>query len=274
MGAFDFGTELGTMFGAAESGLSKMGPLASDINIGSLAGEAVPNLAADFGSQLGTMGRLNLSPSAVPNIASTSGSIDPSIANWGSQIASDVPTGGSFLNTVGEYAKPVSAVLGGMGAAAQIPLGLMSLNIARQGQKAQQAGIQQAEAAAAPQIAAEQKLLPAGTDALMTGQLPPELQQQVDTQMAQTKAALLQNLSSAGIAPDTAEAMIAGQLAQLKNQLTMQAAQSLLTGGGGVAGGGTTAIQAGQLGGTSANNANQALQNANQSLTRAIAAGG
>src|SRR5215472_11757962 len=171
--------------------------------------------------------------------------------------------GGSWL----DYIKPAAAGIGALSMAGQIPLGILAQNVARQGQKGLQSAVQTEQAAAAPAIAAENALLPAGTQALLGGQLPPELQQSVDTQVEQWKAAQLQNLANAGVGAKEAQAMIAQQEAQLRNQLTLQAAQSLMEGGttatqiGSYAGG-----QAGQLGQQEMSIAGNAVTNANRAM--------
>lgn len=178
---------------------------------------------------------------------------------------------GSGMKTASEYAGPVANLLGGLGMASSIPLGIMSMETAKKGQEAMQQGVNTAERMAAPAIASEEQLMPAGTSALMTGQLPPELQTQVDNQVNQYEQSMIQNLVSQGINPDTARSMIAGQVQQMRNQLTMQSAQSLLGGGQGVAG---IAGEGSQIGGSQGSNlygtSTNALYNSQNSLSRLL----
>lgn len=179
--------------------------------------------------------------------------------------------GSSTGSTIAKWAQPVSQMLGGVAAISQIPLTLAGLNISKQGQKIQQNAANTAQAAAGPAVAAEAALLPAGTKALMTGQLPPELEAQVEQQVNQVKQTMLQQLVNQGIDPATAESMIADQLTQLKTNLTIQMANSLLQGGSASASGATWgAGTAGNIGGAQYSTANQSLLQSQQALMRLL----
>lgn len=226
--------------------MSGLGTATKDLNIGSLVPET--GLAEMFGPT-----RANLPAMDVSGFGGMGSGGGGKPTDWNSLI------------------KLAGGGLGLAGSLAQIPLGIAGLDVARRGQKALEKGAETAQAAAAPKIAAEQRLLPAGTDALLTGKLPPELQSQVDLQVNQAKEQMLQNLTRSGIDPATAEAMIQGQLDQLRTQLTTELGQSLLSGGSTVGDGGSVGVQGGQLGSQELQVANQSLQGANQALNRVLA---
>lgn len=248
------------------------------LDLGVLPFEAVSNLGADLSAGLPSIPSFTVGSQGVGNfvmpglVESTGGGLGATEGGFFTGLGNTLSKIGTGIGT---YAEPAAKVLGGLGLAAQVPLGLMSLNIARQGQKALQQGVQTEEALARPAIAAETALLPAGTEALMTGQLPPELQTQVNMQVNQTEQAMLQQLEAQGINPDTARAMITGQIEQLRNQLTLQAAQSLLSGGGSAGTlGQQTGLVGGNLGTTEYQTATGALTGANQALMQLMAAQG
>lgn len=243
----------------------------SAVSIPTLQGPELTSLAGASGLTYETPNTI-LPASSKVNLIPGVGYVNPAPTPSPTDIKYGAPTSGGGDNagsTFAKYAQPVAASLGGIAALAQIPLGVASLNVSRQGQRALTQGAQTANAAAQPALAAESQLMPAGTKALLGGGLPANLQMQVDTQVEQAKNAMLQQLVNQGIDPATAEAMIAEQVANLKNNLEIQMAQSLLTGGsaaasGAVWGAGTT----GQLGGQELNTANQAIYGANNSLAR------
>lgn len=201
-------------------------------------------------------------------------------------------TGGrepGFMDTIARYASPVSQLLGAGAAIAQIPLSLKSIEASGSGQRQLERGAGQASAAsdtaaaaAAPALASGKSLVPAGTAALMTGTLPPELQASVDQQINQVRNQMLQRLVTQGIDPATAEAMIADQMTQLKTQLTLQTAQQLLGGGDQMlrsasGSAGTSAYAGGTAGQTGAyefTSANDSLLMANQALMRLLGSRG
>jgi hypothetical protein len=264
MDGFDFGTDLGSVIGGA--GGSELGNFSlNPMSLGSMSGlanEAMPGMSAPM------MGFPAISPEAGTTNPGSFGSFSNPGLGAGS---GDGGGGGTNWGAMAKTALPFLQAGAGL---AQIPLGVEALNIARQGQKATQAGIRTAQEAAQPMITAEQQLLPAGTNAMLSGKLPPQLQTQVDNQVNQQRQAMLQQLASAGIDPATAEAMIQGTLEQLRTQLTTQYAQSLLSGGTSLGQGGNLGGTSGNLGTQELNTASQALQGANQSLNRVLAANG
>lgn len=211
--------------------------------------------------------------------ASGMGNLNFGGLNFGSPDTSTPGTGGGGAGGGTGFdwrgaVKDASSVLGLGTQIAQIPLSIGSLSQAGRANKAVESSIATSQRAAAPGIAASEKLLPAGTDALLTGKLPPELEAAVNNQVNQVKQQLLQHLVSQGIDPATANSMIEGQLAELRNQLTLQYAESLL-GGGSAAGGQAVAAagQAGMLATGEASGAGASLQAANQALGRLVGAG-
>jgi len=259
--------DLGGLAGiGGDLGLGTVGDLGGSFSgIGS-----VPSVPTDYSSFFGPTGLSGTLTGELEGATITGG------GGWGTNAgAGSGPLAGGGLNlnqqpntgSWTDYIRPAAAGIGALSMAGQIPLSILAQNVARQGQKGLQSAVQTEQAAAAPAIAAENALLPAGTQALLGGQLPPELQQSVDTQVEQWKAAQLQNLANAGVGAQEAQAMIAQQEAQLRNQLTLQAAQSLMEGG-------TTATQigsyaagqGGQLGQQEMSIAGNAINNANRAM--------
>ena len=210
------------------------------------------------------------SGSGLTNLPTSMGDIGQYAVNLPGTF-SGTPTGeaGGSLAGLSEMARTVAPILGVGTSLAQIPLQVASLSEAGRGRKALESGMQTAQAAAAPAIAAEQALLPAGTKGLLTGELPPELEANVQHQVNQVRQARLAQLTKAGIDPATAEAMIATELQELEHTLRLQAAQSLLGGGMGVAGQAAGAAgTAGELGLSEFTTAGQSLSEANRALLR------
>lgn len=178
----------------------------------------------------------------------------------------------STFQKISDYAETAAPILGLGVTAAQIPLQLAQLSQTGRAQKSLEGAVSTERAAAAPGIAAEERLLPAGTEALLSGTLPPELQAAVDDQVNSTKQQMLQQLEQAGIDPVSANAMIETQLQELRTQLTLQYANALMTGGMSAGGIAASSAQAGGVLSAGAASANP-LQAANQALARLTASG-
>lgn len=220
---------------------------------------------------------LNISSmmSPIENIGSELGDVMHSGMQGMSQL--DIPgavkrSGSGFLDALKEYAGPAANALGAASMIGQIPLSLMAMNTARQGQNAMEQAINTQREMAAPALAAEQQLYPAGVEGLMTGQLPPQLQTQVNNQVNQYEQQMLEQLTAQGMSPQQARAVISSQVEQMRNQLTMQAAQSLL-GGAQSAGSGahTGGYSEGQLGQGLYGTASNVISNAQNNLSRLLA---
>lgn len=187
--------------------------------------------------------------------------------------AEEAPSkGGGFWGTLKDYAGPAANALGAASMVGQIPLMYMGMKAAGQGQEALEQAIQTQRQMAAPALEAEQQLYPAGTEALLTGNLPPQLETQVNNQVNQYEQQMLQQLTAQGMSPQQARAVISGQVEQMRNQLTMQAAQSLL-GGAQSAGSGahTGGYAEGQLGQNLYSTSSGVLQNAQNNLAQLLA---
>lgn len=184
------------------------------------------------------------------------------------------PPGGTNLHDIGGMAKDVSSILGVGTGLAQIPLQVSALNQAARNTKIAEGAASTASRAAAPAIAASERLTPAGTNALLTGTLPPELEAAVNNQVNAVKQQLLQHLVSQGIDAATANSMIEGQIAELRNTLTLQAAEGLLGGGATTGNQAVSAAgTAGQISGNLAGAEGNSLSAANQALGRLVGAG-
>lgn len=240
----------------------------ADLNIGNLAGASgIGNLTNNLGDIIGKgvdmsgRGLDFTNPSSI-----TDGGSAPSGGGGG---------GGWGLKDISGMARDVAPILGVGTTLAQIPLQVSALNQAGRNTKIAQEAATTAQRAAAPGIAASERLTPAGTDALLTGKLPPGLEAAVNEQVNQVRQQLLQHLVSQGIDPATANSMIEQQMAELRNTLTLQYAEGLL-GGGSTTGG--QAIQASQAAGAISGNLAGAegasLQAANQALGHLVGSGG
>ncbi len=201
----------------------------------------------------------------------------PSLVNAlpGSYPTPATPSVGGAMENVASYAKMAAPILGGLTTAAQIPLQIAGLSEAGRGRKSLERGVQTMERAAAPQIAAEEKLLPAATEALLTGQVPPAVEADIQNKVNAWEQTQLQNLTAQGIDANTARAMLAQHRTQLETTLRMQWAQSAMQMGEGAAGGAVgAATGAAGFGGEEYMTAGQALQNANLSMYKLLGATG
>ncbi len=179
--------------------------------------------------------------------------------------------GGSWLDTLSGYANQAMPFLRlgtqGLGAFAGIE-GMMQAG--RQNKYMQQAQ-KTAQQAAAPALAAQQALLPAGTSAMLGGALPPGLEAQVNQWANGAKAQARQYYAHAGIQDSTMMAEMDAYIDQLAQGMRAQYAQGLLTGGFQAGQGAVSAAGlGGQLAGLGEGAANQAVQQANQALYRVL----
>jgi hypothetical protein len=189
--------------------------------------------------------------------------------------APPTPSFGGAMENLSYYAKQAAPILGGLTMGAQIPLQIAGLSEATRGRKALERGVQTQERAAAPQIAAEEALLPAATEALLTGKVPDAVEADIQNKVNAWEQTQLQNLSAQGIDANTARAMLAQQRTQMEQTLRMQWAQTTAQTGEGAAGGAVTAAGgAASFGSEEYQTAGQALANANQSMYRLLGATG
>jgi hypothetical protein len=146
----------------------------------------------------------------------------------------------------------------------------------------QQAGQQQgfltsaektAQSAAAPALAAGQQLLPAGTSALLGGNLPPALEATVNQWKNNWRTQLRQYAAKAGIPESTMMAQYEGIIESQAQELRAQLAQGMITSGTSAL---QPAIQASQVQGQMAlhqgDTTTAAISNANAALAKLLAA--
>jgi hypothetical protein len=179
--------------------------------------------------------------------------------------------GGSFLHSLSGLAKDVAPILGIGTSALGAYSGIKGMQYAGQQQNVLKNAQQTQQQAAAPLLSAGQALTPAGTQALLGGPLPPELESIATTWANNKKAQIRQTFASMGIQDstmiDAALSVVDEEMMQLRANL----AQGLLESGQGALGGAAQAVNpAGALAANQGTQAAQAIQNADAALAQML----
>lgn len=131
-----------------------------------------------------------------------------------------------------------------------------------------QAAQNTAQGVAAPALAAGQQLIPAGTQALLGGQLPPALESTVNQWMNNWRTQIRQFAARSGIDASTMLAQYEGLIQSQAQELRAQLAQGLLSAGTGAL---QPAIQGAQVGGQLAGHQQDAVTSAITAANQALA---
>jgi hypothetical protein len=184
----------------------------------------------------------------------------------------DIPTSTDYLKTLGGYAKEAMPILQAGTTLGSGALGILGIQQAGQLTDIASKSAKTAQAAAKPAVASAQALTPAGTQALLGGPLPPELEAEVTAMMNNARAQIRQLAASLGIPEGTAEAQMEGWIQEQAATMRTQLAQGLLAGGTGATGAAVGAAgTAGELAGSQAASQTAAVTAANQALMRLLA---
>lgn len=144
-------------------------------------------------------------------------------------------------------------------------VGINALNSAGKQQAAMDRAQRTSEAAAAPGVAAAGQLIPAGTQAMLGGPLPPELEAQVNQFVNNARMKARQTLAKMGITDSTAAAQMDSWIDQQAQELRAKLAGGLVSTGAGVIPPGVTG-QAGQIATQQSGSINQAIQEAQRAM--------
>lgn len=221
--------------------------------------------AADFGGSFSSGGDFAPISSYLP---SSGAAVDPT-AFSGAMGGG----GGGFLSDLSGYAKQVLPLLqlGTQGLGAYT--GIRGMLEGQQQQGYLNQAQKTAQQAAAPALAAGQQLIPAGTQALMGGQLPPALESTVNQWMNNWRTQIRQFAARSGIDASTMLAQYEGMIQEQAQQLRAQLAQGMIQSGTGAL---QPALQGAQIGGNLATHQGDAvtaaLTAANQALARLMGA--
>jgi hypothetical protein len=184
-------------------------------------------------------------------------------------------TGGGWFDTFSKYAGQALPFVRGAVGLAQIPLGIKAMQDASAARNTLNQSVKQAQTVAQPAATAASQLIPAGAGAELGGPLPPQAEADVQAKVNAFKTQKLQQLTSQGMDPASAQAQIAAEVGQYEQQLRQAWADHLLQGG--------TAATAAALGGTGQAagiagsqqaTTDTALAGANEALMRLLGAQG
>jgi hypothetical protein len=235
----------------------------ADFNMGGggdTGGFDVGGAAGDFGAAVGQPGSVPIS-SYLP---STGGAADPT-------AFSGARGGGGFLDQLGGYVKQalpfVKLGTEGLGAYS----GIRGMMDAQQQRGFVTSAEKTAQAAGAPGLAAGQQLIPAGTQAVMGGALPPQLEATVNNWKNNWRQQLRNYYARAGVQDSTMMATIEQTIEAQAQELRAQLAGNLLQSGLGAV---APALQGAQISGGLASHQQDAttaaITAANQALTRLL----
>src|SRR5262245_50029692 len=234
-----------------------------DFNLGggdTGGGFDVGGAASDFGANVGQPGSVPIS-SYLPSVGAA---MDPT-------AMSGTPGGGSFFDQLGGYVKQalpfVKLGSEGLGAYA----GIRGMMNAGQQQQFLTSAQRTAQQAGAPALAAGQAIVPAATQAVLGGPLPPQLEATVNNWKNNWRQQLRNYYARAGISDSTMSAQIEATIEAQAQELRAQLAQGMLQSGIGAL---NPALQSAQIGGQLAqregDTVTQAITAANQSLQRLL----
>src|SRR5262245_33724378 len=222
----------------------------------------------DFGSAMADFGGAVGQPDYVPissYLPSSTPAADPTA------MSGPIGGGGGFLGDLSGYAKQVLPFLqlGTQGLGAYT--GIQGMLQAGKHNQFLTSAQQTAQGAAAPALAAGQQLIPAGTSALMGGNLPPGLEATVNNWKNSWRQQLRNYYAKAGITDSTMMAQVEAQIEEQAQMLRAQLAQGMISSGTSAL---QPALQGAQIGGSlaerSGDTTTAAIAAANQALSRLL----